>query len=260
MIFSCGERKPYIRIIIKINMVSFGLGLGLLLSVFLFSKEVIVINEKTLVAFSFVTFMYFVMSKYSNEFAAGLDEKGNTLQEEYDRSKTLEKEYVQKLISFHETQSHIASEMSAFASSFDASFNELLATREAAYTQMLHDAIELKLSRLHEVEKRSLSIFQELLVDGMTETLHYIAEEEDSEESDLDQLEMILDSPSEMTDYEVVENPGGYEGPDAVWNAEYDASEDIEYELLGDASSLSADVFADPNSVVELYRENDFLE
>jgi hypothetical protein len=43
------------------------------------------------------------MSRYSNDFAAGLDEKGNTLQEEYDRSKTLEKEYVQKLISFHET-------------------------------------------------------------------------------------------------------------------------------------------------------------
>ena len=37
---------------------------------------------------------------------------------------------------------------------FDASFNELLATREGAYAQMLNEAIELKLARLHEVEKR----------------------------------------------------------------------------------------------------------
>jgi len=241
-------------------MVSFGLAGGLLLGFFLFSKEIIVVNEKTLVAFSFVTFMYFVMSRYSNDFAAGLDEKGNTLQEEYDRSKTLEKEYVQKLIAFHQTQVHIASEMATFASSFDAAFQELLTTREGAYNQMLNDAVEQKLSRLHEVEKRSLSIFQELLVEGMTETLHNMAEEEDSEESDLDQLEMILDSPSEMTDYEVVENTGGYEGSDAVWNAEYDSAEDIEYELLGDAAAVSAEVFEDPNTVVELYRENDFLQ
>jgi hypothetical protein len=149
--------------------------------------------------------------------------------------------------------------MSAFASSFDASFNELLSTREAAYAQMLNDAVETKLSRLFEVEKRSLSIFQDLLVEGMTETLHNMAEEEDSEESDLDQLEIILDTPSEMTDYEIVENTGGYEGSDAVWNAEYDMSEEVEYELLGDATSVPNEVFADPNSVVELYRENDFL-
>ena len=241
-------------------MVSFGLAGGLLLGFFLFSKEIIVVNEKTLVAFSFVTFMYFVMSRYSNDFAAGLDEKGNTLQEEYDRSKTLEKEYVQKLITFHQTQVQVASEMATFASSFDAAFQELLTTREGAYNQMLNEAVEQKLSRLHEVEKRSLSIFQELLVEGMTETLHNMAEEEDSEESDLDQLEMILDSPSEMTDYEVVENAGGYEGSDAVWNAEYDSAEDIEYELLGDATTVSAEVFEDPNTVVELYRENDFLQ
>ena len=57
-----------------------------------------------------------------------------------------------------------------------------------------------------------------------------------------------------------VENTGGYEGSDAVWNAEYDASEDIEYELLGDATQVPAEVFADPNSTVELYRENDFLQ
>ena len=93
----------------------------------------------------------------------------------------------------------------------------------------------------------------------MTETLESMAQEEDSEDSDLDQLEMILDLPSEMTDYEVVENPGGYEGSDAVWNAEYDASDDVEYELLGDATQVPAEVFADPNSVVELYRDNDFL-
>ena len=241
-------------------MVSFGLAGGLLLGFFLFSKEIIVVNEKTLVAFSFVTFMYFVMSRYSNDFAAGLDEKGNTLQEEYDRSKTLEKEYVQKLISFHENQGSVAAEMSAFASSFDASFNELLSTREAAYAQMLNDAVETKLSRLYEVEKRSISIFQDLLVEGMTETLHNMAEEEDSEESDLDQLEIILDTPSEMTDYEIVENTGGYEGSDAVWNAEYDMSEEIEYELLGDATAVPAEVFADPNSIVELYREDDFLK
>ena len=127
-------------------MVSFGLGLGLLLSVFLFSKEILIVNEKTLVAFCFVTFMYFAISNYSGDFAAGLDEKGNTLQEEYDRSKTLEKEYVQKLIAFHESQSQLSSEMSAFASSFDASFNELLSTREVAYTQMLNEAVETKLS------------------------------------------------------------------------------------------------------------------
>lgn len=241
-------------------MVSFGLAGGLLLGFFLFSKEIIVINEKTLVALSFVIFMYFVLSRYGNDFAAGLDEKGNTLQEEYDRSKTLEKEYVQKLISFHQTQAQVASEMSAFASSFDAAFQELLTTRETAYMQMLNDAVEQKLSRLHEVEKRSLSIFQDLLVDGMTETLYNIAEEEDSEESDLDQLEMILDSPSEMTDYEIIENPGGYEGEDAVWNAEYDSADDIEYELLGDAAALPAEVFEDPNTVIELYRENDFLQ
>jgi len=241
-------------------MVQISVSLGLLLSVFLFSKEILIINEKTLVAFSFVTFMYVVMSKYSGEFAAGLDEKGNTLQEEYDRSKTLEKEYVQKLITFHENQSNVATEMSAFASSFDASFNELLSTREVAYAQMLNEAVETKLSRLYEVEKRSLSIFQDLLVEGMTETLHNMAEEEDSEESDLDQLEIILDTPSEMTDYEIVENAGGYEGSDAVWNAEYDMSEEIEYELLGDATAVPAEVFADPNSVVEIYRENDFLK
>jgi hypothetical protein len=241
-------------------MVSFGLGLGLLLSVFLFSKEILIVNEKTLVAFCFVTFMYFAISNYSGDFAAGLDEKGNTLQEEYDRSKTLEKEYVQKLIAFHESQGQLASEMSAFASSFDASFNELLATREYAYTQMLNEAVELKLARLHEVEKRSLAIFQDLLVEGMAETLESMAEEEDSEDSDLGQLEMILDLPSEITEYEVIENAGGYEGSDAVWNAEYDASEDIEYELLGDATQVPAEVFADPNSTVELYRENDFLQ
>ena len=241
-------------------MVQISVSLGLLLSVFLFSKEILIINEKTLVAFSFVTFMYVVMSKYSGEFAAGLDEKGNTLQSEYDRSKTLEREYVQKLIAFHETQAQVASEMSAFASSFDASFNELLTTRESAYNQMLNEAIELKLGRLYEVEKRSLAIFQDLLVEGMTETLQSIAEDEDSEESDLAQLEMILESPSEMTDYEVVENAGGYDGSDAVWNAEYDASDDIEYELLGDATQVPAEVFADPNSIVELYRENVFLD
>jgi len=241
-------------------MVPFGLGLGLLLSVFLFSKEILIVNEKTLVAFCFVSFMYLVITKYSSDFAAGLDEKGNTLQEEYDRSKTLEKEYVQKLISFHESQSQIAFEMSTFASSFDASFNELLTTREDAYTQMLNEAIELKLARLHEVEKRSLSIFQNLLVEGMTDTLESMAEEEDSEDSDLGQLEMILDLPSEMTEYEVVENAGGYEGSDAVWNAEYDPIEDIEYELLGEATQVPAEVFADPNSTVELYRENDFLQ
>jgi len=216
--------------------------------------------KKTLVAISFVVFLYFVMSKYSNEFAEGLDEKGNKLQEEYDRSKTLEKEYVQKLISFHEMQSQLASEMASFASSFDASFNDLLTTRESAYNQMLNEAIELKLARLYEVEKRSLAIFQDLLVEGMTESLQSIAEEEDSEESDLAQLEMILESPSEMTDYEIIENAGGYDGSDAVWNAEYDASDDIEYELLGDATQVPAEVFADPNSIVELYRENDFLD
>lgn len=241
-------------------MVQISVSLGLLLSVFLFSKEILIINEKTLVAFSFVTFMYLVMSNYSGEFAAGLDEKGNTLQSEYDRSKTLEKEYVQKLIAFHETQAQVASEMSAFASSFDASFNELLTTRESAYNQMLNEAIELKLGRLYEVEKRSLAIFQDLLVEGMTQTLQSLAEDEDSEESDLAQLEMILESPSEMTDYEIVENAGGYEGSDAVWNAEYDASDDIEYELLGDATQVPAEVFADPNSIVELYRDNDFLD
>jgi hypothetical protein len=125
---------------------------------------------------------------------------------------------------------------------------------------MLNEAIELKLGRLYEVEKRSLAIFQDLLVEGMTETLQSIAEDEDSEESDLAQLEMILESPSEMTDYEVVENAGGYDGSDAVWNAEYDASDDIEYELLGDATQVPAEVFADPNSIVELYRDNDFLD
>jgi len=240
-------------------MAKVGLVFGLLLGTVLFSKEIFIVNEKTIVAICFVTFMYFAMSKYSKDFADGLDEKGNTLQEEYDRSKTLEKEYVQKLITFHENQSNVATEMSAFASSFDASFNELLSTREVAYAQMLNEAVETKLSRLYEVEKRSLSIFQDLLVEGMTETLHNMAEEEDSEESDLDQLEIILDTPSEMTDYEIVENAGGYEGSDAVWNAEYDMSEEIEYELLGDATAVPAEVFADPNSVVELYRENDFL-
>ena len=55
------------------------------------NKEIFIVNEKTLVGLCFVTFMYFVMSRYSNDFAAGLDEKGNTLQEEYDRYKTLEK-------------------------------------------------------------------------------------------------------------------------------------------------------------------------
>jgi hypothetical protein len=125
---------------------------------------------------------------------------------------------------------------------------------------MLNDAVETKLSRLYEVEKRSLSIFQDLLVEGMTETLHNMAAEEDSEESDLDQLEIILDTPSEMTDYEIVENAGGYEGSDAVWNAEYDMSEEVEYELLGDATAVPAEVFADANSVVELYREDDFLK
>jgi hypothetical protein len=241
-------------------MVQAGLVFGLLLSTFLFSKEIIVVNEKTLVAASFVIFMYFVLSNYSNDFAAGLDEKGNTLQEEYDRSKTLEKEYVQKLIAFHERQGQISLEMSAFASGFDSLFLKLLETREATYTQMLNEALEVKLSRLHEVEKKSLAIFQELLVEGMTETLHNLAEEEDSEESDLDQLDTILDSSSEMTSYEIIENPEGYEGADAVWNAEYDASDDIEYELLGDATAVPAEVFADPNSIVELYREDDFLQ
>ena len=111
-------------------MVHAGLVFGLLLSTFLFSKEIIVINEKTIVASTFVIFMYVAMSKYSNDFAAGLDEKGNTLQEEYDRSKTLEKEYVQKLIAFHETQGQISHEMSAFASSFDSLFLKLLETLE----------------------------------------------------------------------------------------------------------------------------------
>jgi len=57
-------------------MVSFGLAGGLLLGFFLFSKEIIVVNEKTLVAFSFVTFMYFVMSRYSNDFARVSMKKG----------------------------------------------------------------------------------------------------------------------------------------------------------------------------------------
>jgi hypothetical protein len=241
-------------------MVHAGLVFGLLLSTFLFSKEIIIINEKTIVAATFVIFMYVVMSKYSNDFAAGLDEKGNTLQEEYDRSKTLEKEYVQKLIAFHEKQSEIARDMANFAGGFDQAFQQLLETRETAYAQMLNEAVELKLSRLHEVEKKSLAAFQELLVEGMTETLQNIAEEEDSEESDLDQLDTILDSPSEMTSYEVIENTEGYNGDDAVWNAEYDASDDIEYELLGDATAVPAEVFADPNAIVELYRENDFLK
>ena len=56
------------------------------------------------------------------------------------------------------------------------------------------------------------------------------------------------------------ENTEGYNGDDAVWNAEYDASDDIEYELLGDATAVPAEVFADPNAIVELYRENDFLK
>jgi hypothetical protein len=204
--------------------------------------------------------MYVATKKYSNDFAAGLDEKGNTLQEEYDRSKTLEKEYVQKLIAFHEKQSEIAQDMANFAGGFDHAFQQLLDTRETAYAQMLNEAVELKLSRLYEVEKKSLAAFQELLVEGMTETLENIAEEEDSEESDLDQLDTILDSPSEMTSYEIIENAEGYNGDDAVWNAEYDASDDIEYELLGDATAVPAEVFADPNAIVELYREDDFLQ
>ena len=78
-------------------MAKVGLVFGLLLGTVLFSKEIFIVNEKTLVALSFVIFMYFLLSNYSKDFADGLDEKGNTLQEEYDRSKTLEKEYVQKL-------------------------------------------------------------------------------------------------------------------------------------------------------------------
>jgi len=144
-------------------MVQAGLVFGLLLSTFLFSKEIIVINEKTLVGLSFVIFMYFALTKYSTDFAAGLDEKGNTLQEEYDRSKTLEKEYVQKLIAFHEQQGQIAHEMSQFASSFDSLFSKLLETREAAYTQMLNEALEVKLSRLHEVEKKIFSYFPRVI-------------------------------------------------------------------------------------------------
>ena len=57
-------------------MAKVGLVFGLLLGTVLFSKEIFIVNEKTIVAICFVTFMYFAMSKYSKDFADGLDEKG----------------------------------------------------------------------------------------------------------------------------------------------------------------------------------------
>ncbi len=241
-------------------MAHMGIFGGMLVAFFLISKEILVFNEKTLVALAFIVFMFLVLTNYGESFAKGLDEKSNLLEEEYSRSKALEKAYVEKLIAFHQSQAEVSSEIAKFAESLEDSFNELLQIREEAYVAELEALVEQRLKRLYEVEQQSLVAFNNAVVNSVINGLHEQTDE-DTEDNDLDQLEQILDnSVTPYSFYEIVESTDAdqYEGEDAVWSASVE-EEEIEYELLGNAEDLDEEVFEDPTVSVELYRENDTI-
>jgi len=133
---------------------------GILLGLVAFSKEFLVFNEEVLVLLAFAIFVYLLVNYGGEMIAAELDARKEKIKEEFDLYKNLQEKTFTHLISYHQKQKLLSSEIKEV---FEISKSEI-ANIERYYEKSLENFIasnfEERLKRIASNETKDNSALQ----------------------------------------------------------------------------------------------------
>ena len=133
---------------------------GILLGLVALSKEFLVFNEEVLVLLAFAIFVYLLVNYGGEMIAAELDARKEKIKEEFDLYKNLQEKTFTHLISYHQKQKLLSSEIKEV---FEISKSEI-ANIEKYYEKSLENFIasnfEEKLKRIASNETKNNSALQ----------------------------------------------------------------------------------------------------
>jgi F0F1-type ATP synthase membrane subunit b/b' len=142
--------------------------LGLLTLGVFTSKEILVFNEETLVAISFILFMIFAYRNLNDVFVAELEERATKIKKEFDHYFSLREDLLDLLISYHGIRKMLSNEITEISNVSKNEIKNILVKRQKALENSLSLQIQQK---LRTILLKELSIVQQI----QQETSHWFS-------------------------------------------------------------------------------------
>ncbi|MCA9460294.1 MAG: hypothetical protein KC550_07135 [Nanoarchaeota archaeon] len=131
--------------------------LGLLVLAISISREILVFNEESLVAGSFVAFITFAYMNMSELLVDTLEERSVKIKKEFDSYYSLQEEILKLLISYHEKRKNLSKEVEVISNFSKNEIRQILSKRQLSLEDSLAQQTEQKLKTIF---MKELSLIQ----------------------------------------------------------------------------------------------------
>jgi F0F1-type ATP synthase membrane subunit b/b' len=127
------------------------------------SKEILVFNEESLVAGSFIAFVIFAYMNMSDLFVDTLEERSIKVKKEFDSYYSLQEEILKLLISYHEKRKNLSEEIKKISTFSKKEIEYILSKRQVS---LEHNIAQQTQQKLRTVFMKELDLIQRLQLEA----------------------------------------------------------------------------------------------